>query len=327
MGGRRNDHNEVIMSLRLLNDGIVVSITRSTRLLADASSPRGCQLVVMRRMADGFGAIRNPFVTRVTRERSLDLRGMWIVASGAAATNGVILYLHGGGFVFGSTRSHFGLAKRLSLASGMAVFVVDYRLAPEAQFPAAADDVLGAYGALLGRGYSAARIALAGDSAGGQLVASLLNDVRASGMPMPAGALMMSPVLDLSGDNAVERDRVRRDPVLSAVYGKKCLSAYLGDTPPSDPRLALIEAPKRGWPRVLIQVGDTECILDDSRAMATSLTAAGVVCELEIWEGQVHVFQSLARYLPQARQALWNAGEFLSAAVDSATAAQRGRTA
>lgn len=221
----------------------------------------------------------------------------------------MVLYLHGGGYVFGSSRSHRGLAYRLSAAAGVPVFLSDYRRAPEHPFPAAADDALAAHRALLER-FPAPRITIAADSVGGHLAASLLGDLRRLGLPLPAAVALFSPALDVAAAEVVERDRLARDPFLSPAYGLRCADAYLGDTPRDHPRIAVLEADKTGWPPVIIQVGGTECLLADAQRLAAALHTAGVPCELQIWPGQVHVFQSFG-WLPEARTAVRYAGEWL----------------
>lgn len=219
--------------------------------------------------------------------------------------------LHGGGYVFGSHRSHRALAARLSAAGQSRVFVADYRLAPKHPFPAAADDALTAYRWLLASGVASDRIALVGDSAGGHLVSCLLGDLRRLGIPGPAAAVLMSPALDLTGDDAAARDGLSSDPVLSPTYGRKCFQAYLGDAAPTNPRVDVFAADKAEWPPTLIQVGDTECLLGDAERLTAALGEAGVDCELQVWPGQVHVFQAFARKLPEAREAIEYAGAFI----------------
>lgn len=306
-----DDHDEVITPPGAWSVRVIGGLGRYVRPVVDRWSPEGVQLVLMRRLSDSVGLVRSPFGTRVQLVRHGPVRGMWVRAPEANPSNGVVLYLHGGGFVFGSPRSHYGLVKRLSSSSGLAVFAHDYRLAPEHPFPTAADDVLKAYRSLIAQGFESTRITVAGDSAGGQLVASLLNDLKRLGEPMPAAAAMFSPVLDLSGVAALERDMAQRDPFIGAVSGARCLRAYLGDVSPTHPRVEVLGADKRGWPPILIQVGDTECLLAESELMAASLTDASVPCEFQVWPGQVHVFQALARYLPEARSAIASAGGFL----------------
>lgn len=282
---------------------------RALRPLVDVWSPEGYQLRLMRGMADACGVVRRPFATRVWPD--IRVPGQWVCAPDTSESAGVLLYLHGGGYVFGSARSHFGLVKRLSSASGLPALFVEYRRAPEHPFPAAADDALAAYRSLLDRGIDASRITLAGDSVGGHLASSVLCDLARLGLPMPAAVAMFSPALDCTGAGAKRRDDERRDPVISPAYGLKCLHAYLAGTDPAHPRVAVLNADLRGWPPVLIQVGDTECLQTDAHRMADALASSGVSCELQVWPGQVHVFQALARYLPEARDAIDQAGEFL----------------
>ena len=132
---------------------------------------------------------------------------------------------------------------------------------------------------------------------------------------MPAAAVMMSPALDVMVRTATERDRHHRDPFLSPAYGLRCSAAYRGPTQASHPRLDVLGAPKLGWPPMLIQVGDTECLQGDAEEMTASLRAAGVPVQLQVWPGQVHVFQGFG-FLPEAREAIAVAGRFLAEHVD-----------
>jgi monoterpene epsilon-lactone hydrolase len=232
-----------------------------------------------------------------------------------------MLYLHGGGFVFGSPVFYRRLAAQLSAASGMPVLVLDYRLAPEHPFPAAADDAIAAYRWLLGDGYRPERLVVAGDSAGGHLVAGLLADIARGKLPMPAAAAMLSPFLDLTGEELDERDRARRDPFVPPDYARACAKVYAGAAGISQKRLNVLKARKRGWPPTLIQVGDTECLLGDSQRMADSLRASGVPCELQVWPGQVHVFHWFTPFIPEATAAIRYAGEFLRNAGEQRAAA------
>jgi len=246
--------------------------------------------------------------------------GIWVHAAGVPRDGDAVLYLHGGGYVAGSPRSHRALAARLSAASGAAVFLPRYRRAPEHPFPAAADDALKAYQALL-EASPARRIVLAGDSAGAHLACTLLGDLITSGQQLPAAALFFSPALDWTGESARDRDRVRRDPLVSPDFGTKCGKAYLGNHQ-HHPRLDIMD---RGllerWPPCLIQAGDTECLIGDAQGLAEALTTAQVPCELQTWPGQVHVFQGMAGVLPEARAAINYAGRFLSAHLAEASRA------
>lgn len=291
-------------------------LSRVARPVAERSAPRGQRLRTLRRFSDSAGLRRLPSGTRAWparygRRDEPRFRGVWIQADTASAGNGVLLYLHGGGFVFGSPRSHRGVAHALSRRARVPAFLLDYRRAPEHPFPAAADEAVAAYKMLLARGVAADRILVAGDSAGGHLTACLLADLVAEGLPLPAATALFSPFLDLTCDEAFRRDAEHRDPFVPPSYARKCAVAYAGGRALDDPRLDVLGMDKSGWPPMLIQTGGTECLLGDSEAMAKSMAAAGATCELQVWPGQVHGFSVFAGLLPEARTALRNAGTFL----------------
>ncbi|SFQ49449.1 Acetyl esterase/lipase [Amycolatopsis arida] len=281
------------------------------RPLAERSSPRGYQLRALRSTADSAGLTRLPRGTRAWPARYGSVRGVWLQPPGADPARGALLYLHGGGFVFGSPRSHRTLAFRLARRIGVPVFLLDYRRAPEHRFPAAADDALAAYRLLLARGFPADRISVAGDSAGGQLTAGLLDDLVRLRLPRPARALLLSPWLDFDLTELRRRDRERRDPFVPPSYVEKCRAAYLGGPDHAHPRLDVLGTDKTGWPPVLVQVGDTECLLGDAERLAAKVRAAGGTAELQVWPGQIHVFPIFAGYLPEAGTAVRLAGRFL----------------
>ncbi|GAB3501610.1 alpha/beta hydrolase [Amycolatopsis cihanbeyliensis] len=284
------------------------------RPLGDRSSPQGYQLRALRRTADSAGLKPLPRGTRAWPARYGTLRGVWMRAAGASPAAGVVLYLHGGGFVFGSPRSHRALGYRLSRRTGMPVFLLDYRRAPEHPFPAAADDALAAYRLLLAKGFPPEKVTVAGDSAGGQLTASLLADLAREGLPQPAAALLLSPWIDFDLTELHRRDTGSRDPFVPPSYIEKCRDAYARGVDVAHPRLDVLRAEKTGWPPLLIQVGDTECLLGDAQRLADSAQAAGVPTELQVWPGQIHVFQAFADFVPEGRQALRSAAEFLRTA-------------
>ncbi len=247
----------------------------------------------------------------LSRLRSNGIKGLWLDNPDAEAEGRVILYLHGGGFVVCSPDTHKGLVSGLCKTSQSSALLIDYRLAPEHPFPAAADDALTAYQLLLSRGYAPGNITLAGDSAGGHLVTRLLADLDERGLPMPAGALLLSPFLDLTAKRALQRDRLRRDPFIPPKAAVWAGARYAGKLRPHDHHLDVQSKDKRRWPPVMIQVGDTECLLPDSERMARSLERAGVPVTLQVWPGQVHVFQAFPSVVPEAREAVREAGEFL----------------
>jgi acetyl esterase/lipase len=293
------------------SDRLAGLLRERVRPMADRGVPHGMSLAMTRAAFAAAGQGRLPRGTQVWQARYGSVRGLWVRAPKASAANGAILHLHGGGFVFGSSRSHRALAFSLSKATGCPVFLPDYRRAPEHPFPAAADDVLITYRELVRRGFDPARITVSGDSAGGHLAAGLLADLARCGDRLPANLVLLSPWLDLTISEATDRDRRSRDPYVAPSYLKRARWAYVGRAPLTDPRLAPLESDFSGWPPVLIQVGGTECLLGDSERLAAALVAAGVPCELQVWPGQVHVFQAFASAVPEGRAALRYLGEFV----------------
>ena len=232
-------------------------------------------------------------------------------ADESAAGDQAVLYLHGGGYVIGSVRTHRVLMAGLSRASGARVLGLEYRLAPEHPFPAAVEDAVAAYRWLLRQGYAPGRIAVAGDSAGGGLTVAMLAQARSYGLPLPAAAVCFSPWVDLEGigdsmtANAGSSDMVERDGLLFMA------NAYLNGANPRAPLAAPLYADLRGLPPTLIQAGGAETLLDDSTRLAEAARAAGVAVELDVWDDMIHVWQLFAPMLPEGRQALAQAGAFI----------------
>ncbi|HEV2783656.1 MAG TPA: alpha/beta hydrolase [Actinophytocola sp.] len=249
--------------------------------------------------------------TRVHAITGDGVRGLWIAARNADETAGAILYLHGGGFVFGGPRTHRHLVAALSAACGRPALLLNYRRAPEHPFPAAADDALSGFRWLLDQGFPAGRIAVIGDSAGGHLAAGLLADLHRKRRPMPAAAVLFSPFLDLTGAELDARDAARRDPFVPPARARECGLAYAGKLDFGHRRLDVLRGDKRRWPPILVQVGDTECLLGDSERLAEAVNAAGGHCELQVWPGQVHVFQAFYPLIPEGRRAIRDVAAFL----------------
>jgi acetyl esterase/lipase len=290
-------------------------MTRYVRNTGERSHPRGPQLWALRQFADSSRWRSRPKGMHTWRTRYGSVPVVWVKASNARITDGAVLWLHGGGFVFGSGVSHRASGYHLSRKTGLPVLLPHYRLAPKAAFPAAADDCLHAYRTLLDKGVPADKIRVIGDSAGGHLVSSLIGDIRREGLPMPAAMALISPLLDLSCETAIERDTQSRDPFVPPRYMLEGAKAYLRDTPPTAARVNVLGADKNGWPPALIQVGGTECLQSDSERMYASLRAAGVDARLQVWPGQVHVFPLFGNAIPEGRAAFQCAADFLRTTV------------
>ncbi len=236
--------------------------------------------------------------------------GAWLDISGHVSDN-VLFFLHGGGYVSGSIKTHQEMVSRICRAACCRGFLIDYRLAPEHPFPAAVNDAVAAYRWLLDEGVAPSRIAIAGDSAGGGLTLATLVALRDAGSPMPAAAICMSPWTDLEGLGESMTTRRDRDPLITRGMSHSHADMYLGGTDPANPLASPVHADLRGLPPLLIQVGDAEILLDDSTRVARNAKAASVDVTLEVWDEMIHVWQVFAGILPEGRQAIERMGEFI----------------
>ena len=226
-----------------------------------------------------------------------------------------MLYLHGSGYALCSPATHRGLTSRLSALSGVPVFSVDYRLAPKYPFPAAADDVAGAFDWLVEHHYPADRVVLAGDSAGGHLAIDLCLSLIRAGRALPAAQALLSPIADLTLGLAARREQVRPDPVISASAARRLLQLYTRGVDPVNARLAHVPAAGEVLPPTLIQAGGREMLAADAHHLHDRLRKTGTQCDLAVWPDQMHVFQGLPRLIPEAQLALARAATFLAAAI------------
>ncbi|GAA4177312.1 alpha/beta hydrolase [Gryllotalpicola koreensis] len=265
-----------------------------------------------------------------TRARPDDTRGLTVVETtlgGRPALEiadetrdaGMLLYLHGGGYVVGSHRTGARLAAELVRRTGLRAWSLDYRLAPEHRIPAAAQDSVAAYRELLERGADPARIVIAGDSAGGHLTVGTLLLARDAGLPMPAAAVVFSPMSDLAMTGASLTTKEGIDPLFTRADIEFFAAQQLGedgaDTPIASPGRV---GDLRGLPPFLIQTGSYEVLLSDSVLLAGRLAEADVDVTLEVVGGVPHVFPDLFGQLDEADAALDRAAAFLAARLDAA---------
>jgi acetyl esterase/lipase len=215
-----------------------------------------------------------------------------------------VLYLHGGGYTVGSAYGYRPLVGALVAAAGVGALVPDYRLAPEHPFPAALEDALSAY-RWLAEQRGAGRIVLAGDSVGCGLVLSLLLTLRAQQQPLPAGAVLLCPGVDLSGESTRARD-----PEQLAIL-RRTIDGYLAGHPIDDPIVSPLHADLSGLPPLLVQTATGDMVLDESRALAERATAHGVDARIEVYPADTHVFHVFWPFLPEAADALAQAGLFI----------------
>src|ERR1700723_2933631 len=236
----------------------------------------------------------------------------WLDAPGTDAGRG-LLFLHGGGFEFGSVRSDGELAARLGRAGGMRVLFPEYRLAPEHPFPAAIDDVLAAWHWLrTDQKLSARWLRVAGDSAGGGLTVALLVATRDAGEALPAAAVLMSPTVDLTGSGASMTERADQDPISTPAMLRQFAADYLAGAEPKTPLASPLFGSLSGLPPLLLQVGPAAVLLRDSQRLPGAAAQAGVDVILEIGEGLPHVYPLLLG-TPEAAEATEQTGKFLRA--------------
>lgn len=221
-----------------------------------------------------------------------------------ASDDRLILYFHGGGYVFGSPRTHRAMLARLSAMTGLTTCLPEYRLAPENPFPGAIEDAVLAYRALLERGYDSAKIIMGGDSAGGGLVLALLGEIKAQSLPKPAGVFALSPLVDLTFSGSSFSQNTRSDVMLPASRAEDMAKLYLDGADANDPRASPLQADYSGMSPVFLTASDSEILLDDYLRMAEHLRADGVAVTDHIVENHPHVWHIFQRILPEADQGL-----------------------
>jgi monoterpene epsilon-lactone hydrolase len=234
----------------------------------------------------------------------------------------VLLYLHGGGYFGCSAESHRPITAFFAL-QGFRVFAPDYRLAPENRFPAAIEDAVAFYRALLSAGFPPQRIVVAGESAGGGLALSLMLALRSAGVPLPAAAALFSPWTDLAATGDSIRTNTHRCAMFDGAGIAFSARYYLGDTDPRDPLASPLYADLSGLPPLLIHVGADEVLRDDSTRLAQRARDAGVPVELKIWPVVPHAWQLAPHRIPEARQSLRESAAFFRAQVAPAEAGKQ----
>jgi len=227
------------------------------------------------------------------------------------AAGPVLLYLHGGGYVIGSPKSHRHLAGLLAREIGGTVHTPDYRMAPEAPFPAAVEDAVAAYRALLDT-VPASRIAVAGDSAGGGLTFALALALRDAGLPLPACLVGISPWVELGTANESYDKLAGVDPLLSREVCDYFSSRYLAGERAAHPLASPLRADLAGLPPILIQIGDREVFFGDAVSMHQSLIAAGVEARFVVWNGMFHVWHLYWPMLEEGRRAVGEIAGFVA---------------
>ena len=274
-------------------------------------NPMPTELAAMREAYEGMAQMFPLGADARLRGGTLaDRPAEWYAAEGGGTPDRIVLYLHGGGYAIGSLVTHRHLGVEIARLVGCPVVALDYRLGPEHRFPAALDDALGAYRQLRNEAPQA-RIALAGDSAGGGLVVATLMAIRDAGLAPPVGAYCMSPWVDLAVTGPNVAAKAAADPLASADLLQLMASRYLGDGDPRTPLASPIYGNLRGLPPLFIQVGSSEVLLDDSIRLAQVAGRDDVTVTLEVWPEMIHVWPFFFPAFPEGRDALGRGCDFL----------------
>jgi monoterpene epsilon-lactone hydrolase len=274
------------------------------------SRPRPIGLVERRARLDGLGAgYAIPADIAITPVDAGGVPAEWTSAPGADQER-VILFLHGGGYMAGSLRSHRHVMAELGRLAGMQTLALDYRLAPEHPFPAALDDSLAGYRFLLASGLSPTNITLAGESAGGGLAVATLVSLRDAGLPLPGRVWCSSPWTDLTMSGTTMQTKAEVDPLIQRAYLQELATAYLAGADPAGPLVSPLGADLRELPPMLIQVGSSETLLSDSVRLAAAAGAADVRITLQVWPGMIHAWHLFHPQLAEGRAALAEAAAF-----------------
>ncbi|HEV8715757.1 MAG TPA: alpha/beta hydrolase [Candidatus Binatia bacterium] len=286
-------------------------IVKLKRILREKALPPGANITLEQRRGG---------MEKIAFKAADDIKSEKVTVAGCAAEwvrapevqpGRAILYLHGGGYVMGSPNTHRSLAGEISRAAQAAVLLVDYRLAPEHPFPAAVEDGVASYRWLLEQGFAPRSLAIAGDSAGGGLVAAMLVSARDQQLPMPAAAVCISPWSDMTCSNESYKTRAEADPMVGSGGIGDMARLYLQGTDPKNPLASPNFASLRSLPPLLIHVGRDEVLLDDSIKLDQKAKAEGVDSTLEVWEDMIHVWHAFHPMLPEGKQAITRVGEFL----------------
>jgi monoterpene epsilon-lactone hydrolase len=275
----------------------------------------GDERMLARRARRVFGAPRplqwlRTRGVRIESVREERVQGEWITPE--RSEHGVILYLHGGGYVACSAATDRPLTAALARLTRRRVFSLDYRLAPEHRFPAAVDDACGAYRWLLEAGVPPRGLALAGTSAGGGLALATLLRIRDDGLPLPACTVCFSPWTDLTGGGVSVQSNDGHCATLRRENIAAFAAAYLGGSSPRLPYASPLFGDLGRLPPLLLQVASTELLLDDARSVHDKIQSTGGVSRLEIFDGVFHAWQMLDGLMPEARVALQQAAAFVN---------------
>lgn len=277
------------------------------RRLANATTPER-----MRKVIGQANALLAPCTGITTGTSELGGReGLVIAPKGSSDPARDVLVFHGGGYVFGSPKMYRALAGRIAKAADATVHVPSYRLAPEHPHPAAVDDGLAAYRALIER-VPAERLAVGGDSAGGGLSVAVLQAAERAGLAMPACLVLISPWLDLTGTAVSHTSNVDTEILILPASVGRASGWYRGSYEADDPAVSPLFGELSGLPPTLVQVSGNELLYSDSESFTDRARAAGVDVDLRVVDDLWHVWHLMAPIVPEARSSITEIGQFIA---------------
>ncbi|UVL16670.1 alpha/beta hydrolase [Pseudomonas atacamensis] len=254
------------------------------------------------------------------RFEAVDMGGVpaTLVTPDELKTDAVLMYIHGGAYIVGRPDGYHGIGGNYAKMLGARVYMPDYRLAPEHQFPAPIDDTLRAYEWLLEQNIAASKIAFAGESAGGAMVVSVMVAAKSKGLPLPAVGSSISPWANLEHTGVSMSNREGLDPLNSKPVLDILARAFLGDTLANHPLASPVFADVTGLPPILVQIGENELMLSDAMRLANHLAENRVRVNLEVWPGMFHAWHFYAGMLAEGQQALESSVRFIEAGLTEA---------
>ncbi len=287
------------------------TMRRLVKITSGVFLNKKCPLWLQRKglnLLGGYAALPKPI--KINKQTLVGMPVWWFNHDGNPSTQ-VILFFHGGGYGIGSPRSHRDLCAYLAKYAGISVASLDYRLAPEHPYPAAAEDALAAYNGLLNMGYQANDIILSGDSAGGGLALTLALMLKEHDISQPACLFLISPWINKTRETASHRTQFELDPVINEGWSMQMAGNYLKDSEDLKQQACLSDRDLSGLAPMLIHVGTDEVLLDDSLLLKQQAIKKGVHVTLITYPELWHVFHFSASLFKQARKALKHAGKYI----------------
>lgn len=276
---------------------------------ADTPDPRDVE-ARRKGMEDSTANLRPHHDVAITSYELSSVPGLKLEPETAVGSK-TLLYFHGGGYILGSPDTHKGMVSYIAEAMGATAYLPHYRLGPETPFPAAVEDGLACYRALLESGIAAENIIIAGDSAGGGLTLATCLMAKDRGLATPAGLAVLSPWANLNQIGHSYDTRADADPWITRDGLNIMADQYLGASGDADdPYASPLYGDLTGFPPLLIQVGADEVLFSDSIALADRAGVSGVAVTLEVWPEMIHVFQSFYPFLDEAQAAIKNIAEW-----------------